>query len=531
MILILWMCLKVRGGEISNPGSELGQDGQEKFIKDIIKEWRLKSPTIIIQDNLPSFCMTQSWWLCLTNDQDGDELAVHLALIHNKSKQDGVIVLGNQGHRQLLRRLATLAPTMFRSNVPVFIAEEYMGEIQLRLDSNVIFYRQVAPTVVRLFDKFRLSFGRWKFPKKAENEQKNQEKKRFKNQLARLMTLHLGDWNMSNGIRLHKSMYRWDRRVDLKEAGTLRNVIKTSGWSKSYWDTTKNHTGHACYNCMNRDSSAKKECTEWYIFAGNCRICKGYFQDFLEYITDGLNLQTRCIWDNMGKNWYYRKWSKYGGHLHSYLKLRVADVSSYGIGAVGETALNTRKYGYIETILTHRTTATLIGSRPRDSHIQFWAYLSVFGFTQWSVFIALLVGFVICMTIILRAMNKDVRDGSTLATTLSAISIAYLYTLQLGEHQPGRKFRIATMLTLTLSMLTMLFWVYYSGDITALMTAGKNPPIPVKNFRDVLELGYKVITRNPYMHQNFLKPQRVYMKTVPNKEDIFKAYMALQDRG
>ena len=111
----------------------------------------------------------------MTNDQDGDELAVHLALIHNKSKQDGVIVLGNQGHRQLLRRLATLAPTMFRSNVPVFIAEEYMSEIQLRLDSNIIFYRQVAPTVVRLFDKYRLSFGRLKYPKKAENHQKNQE--------------------------------------------------------------------------------------------------------------------------------------------------------------------------------------------------------------------------------------------------------------------------------------------------------------------------------------------------------------------
>ena len=163
----------------------------------------------------------------MTNDEkDRDELAAHLALIHNKSKQDGVIFLGSgRGHRQLLRRLGNLAPSMFRSDVPVFMAEEFVSEIEFRLDSNIIFYKWVGSTAVRLFDKFRLSFGRWIKPKSAKNIQKKQERKRVKTQIARLMSLDLGDWNVSGGIRLHKSMYRWDRRVDLKEAGVIRDEL------------------------------------------------------------------------------------------------------------------------------------------------------------------------------------------------------------------------------------------------------------------------------------------------------------------
>ena len=154
------------------------------------------------------------------------------------------------------------------------------------------------------------------------------------------------------------------------------------------------------------------------------------------------------------------------------------------------------KYGLIQTIPTRRASPTLIGAKSTENHVQFWAYLSVFGFTQWAVFISLLVGFVIVMTMVTtatRATNVDIKDG-----LLSAISTAFLFTLQLGEHKTWKNLKITSLLTLTLSMLTMLFWVYYSGDITALMTAGKNPPIPVKNFGDVLELGYKVITNREY---------------------------------
>ena len=48
------------------------------------------------------------------------------------------------------------------------------------------------------------------------------------------------------------------------------------------------------------------------------------------------------------------------------------------------------------------------------------------------------------------------------------------------------------IISLTLSMVTLLVFVYYANDITAKMTAG-SPPHPVRNFQDVLDRGYEVI--------------------------------------
>ena len=437
-------------------------------------------------------------------------------------KQDGMIFLGNEGHGRLLKQLASLAPSLFTSDVPVFIPEEYISEIELRLDSNIIFYRGVSPNHVRFFDKFRLSFARWVNPNKARNIQKNQEKKRVKNQIAPLMTLDLGSWNLKDGLTLKTSMYRWDRRVDLKGAGLFRNAIKSGagGWAYPVWDQNMNRTNHVCYKCMNHDFPAGGSC-RWKngkkMPHKNCFTSKGYFQDMLFYITDHLGLSVKLVLDNKCQNWPYGKMEKCKGS-GSYLKLRAADVLSHGIGAVGETAINQRTGGYgHETILLHRTSTTLIGARPTKSHVQFWAYLSVFGLVQWLFFILLLVGFVLIMTIASKMTLED-ETGSTSEMILSSISIAYLFTLQLGEHNMGRQFRI--VLTLTLSMLTMLFWIYYSGDITALMTAGMTPPIPVNNFKDVLDLGYKVITVNRYMSDNFLKPH----KNGTTRKDVYYKY-------
>ena len=116
MLLILWMCSEVCGAEESLKAEEEHcVEAIGEFVKDIIKTWRLISPTIVLQDDLLNICISHDWWLCLTNDMDVDELAIHLALIHNKTKQDGIIFVGNQGHRQLLKRLTKIAPSMFKS--------------------------------------------------------------------------------------------------------------------------------------------------------------------------------------------------------------------------------------------------------------------------------------------------------------------------------------------------------------------------------------------------------------------------------
>ena len=503
MLLILWMCSEVCGAEESlKAEEEHGVEAIGEFVKDIIKTWRLISPTIVLQDDLLNLCMSRDWWLCLTNDMDVDELAIHLALIHNKTKQDGIILVGNQGHRQLLKRITNLAPSMFTSNLPVFMADEYIGEIQLRLDSNIIFYKELAPTKFKFFDKFRLSFGRWIYPQNAKNMQKKAEKNRSKIQIARIFTVDLGDWNMASGIILQKSMNRWDRRIDLKRA-VFRNCMRINGnWAFLLWDQTKNHTRNDCYKCMNNNICKTKNGrnVEKFEIQKGCMISAGYFQEKLHYITESLNLQVKIVMDNGRKYWRYPKKLKYAGRI-GFLRIRAADVVSNGVAAsrsLSYHAQGTKKHGGIMTIPTNRHSPTLIAAKPKESHIQLLAYVRVFGITQWVVFISLLVGFVIVTTMTASAMNTDVKDGSILKMILSAIAIAYLFTLQLGTHKIGKHSRITTLLTLTLSMLTLLFWVHYCCDITAEMTTGPIPPIPVKNFEDVLEHGYKVITPNWY---------------------------------
>ena len=523
VFVILWICPIVLAGEFQKPEKEPGVDAQEKFVKDIIKTWHLKSPTIIIKDDLLNLCMIHNWWLCLTNDKKGDELAIHLALIHKESKQDGLILMGNRGHRQIFRQLANFAPSIFTSNIPIFIAEVYISEIQLRLDSNIIFYRWVSPTSVKLFDKFRLSYGRWIYPKRVEHTQKKQERRQQQNQVARLKSLHIGDWNVSDGIMLQSSMNRWDRRVDLKGLGSFRNTIfRKAMWAYPIWDQTKNRTSHVCYKCMNHNQCKWKNGKK--MPKRECWTSGGYFQEMLHYITDSLNLQVNLVYimDDGTRFWARKYWPNeinYGGPI-GYLQIRAADVESTGLGSQGFQAIRITdgQRGSI-ALPTNRAYPTLIAARPRNSHVQIWAYMRVFGITQWVVFISLLVGFVIVMTMTTSVTDMDVKDGSVLKIILSAISSAYLFTLQLGAHKTGN-FRITT---LTLSMLTMLLWAYYSCDITAIMTAVPDPPIPVNNFEDVLEKGYKVIISNGYFAEllksskNGSAQQRVFFKYCSKK--------------
>ena len=63
-----------------------------------------------------------------------------------------------------------------------------------------------------------------------------------------------------------------------------------------------------------------------------------------------------------------------------------------------------------------------------------------------------------------------------------------LFVVQMGEHSSNGP--TVKVLSMTLAMLTFLMFMYYNCDITAEMTSGP-PPIPVKNFEDVLHHGYR----------------------------------------
>ena len=182
-----------------------GEDVENAFLKDIISTFKLLSPSIIFQEAAPDACMIGKWMLCLSNFQSSsiDALAEHLITVHNNSKQDGVIFLENELNKGLLEQLEALAPSIFRSNSPVFMPKEYVDMIKLRLDSNVIFYDRKSKNKFNLFDIFTVKGGP-------------------------LITLDIGKWDVENGIRMQKSTVRWDRRNDLRGAEFI-NALAFNG--------------------------------------------------------------------------------------------------------------------------------------------------------------------------------------------------------------------------------------------------------------------------------------------------------------
>ena len=167
------------------------------FVTDLIAEHQLQMPTAIFQEGIPDICMTNTRIHCISSENmDYGAVIEHVFQLHNKGRQDALIIVGGGGaHRKLLTGLAKLYPVLLTSNYPVFVPLEYSNEISLRLDSHIIFY-EVEPNGVRLTDKFAVKGGT-------------------------PISLDLGRWTTLNGFRYKTWKNRWDRRRDLKGASMV----------------------------------------------------------------------------------------------------------------------------------------------------------------------------------------------------------------------------------------------------------------------------------------------------------------------
>ena len=175
----------------------------DHFVEDIIAAYNMTAPTVIIYNDgvVPDYCRLP-WVLCLMDYQEEDfaDLVHHLTTLHNNRKQDGIIFTNSPTNRLLVNQLVGELPSMFRSNCPVFMPLEYDMMVKLRLDSNIIFFQE-QPQSFRLVDKFAVKGGE-------------------------PITLVLGNWDISNGIRLQMSMNRWERRTDLEGATLISGLSK-----------------------------------------------------------------------------------------------------------------------------------------------------------------------------------------------------------------------------------------------------------------------------------------------------------------
>ena len=390
---------------------------------------------------MPEVCMTRERVLCTTNAMDTVELAEHLAIFHQKRKQDGVIFVGSKGHGHLLNLLTQLAPTMFTSEFPVFMPLDYAEDVNLRLDSNIVFYEHTSSTNYGLFDVFAVKKGP-------------------------LIKLDVGTWIKSNGFIFENSMNRWDRRNDLKGVTFTNN-----------------------YNVG----------------------AVGLLQDLLSCITEKVNMTVRATqlphepWEMLANG----SWT--GGM--GVLQRQEADIVSAGLG-VGITG---QRCSVIDcTLPIIRDPLTLVAAKPKGTNIHPWVYVQVFGVIQWTIFFALLSAFV--MIPLLFHTLGEVSEQSMLSVTLKSMETAYLFMIQLGDHENGKNLGMR-LLTLTMSMLTLLMFVHYANDITAKMTSGA-PKIPVKTFDDVIHYGYKVIVKSSYY-----KGVLAEAKSGTAKHQVYKKYI------
>ena len=153
-------------------------------------------------------------------------------------------------------------------------------------------------------------------------------------------------------------------------------------------------------------------------------------------------------------------------------------------------------------IPTRRGRLTLIAKIPEGIPPNMWVYVEVFGVYQWVIFIILLVLMAMELSVIIAKGNDlagsefGSKRGSKINSASSALSMACLYAIQMGSHTNSKKFT-TRLLTLTMSVLTMLFFVFYTGDITAQMTSSPSG-YPIRTFEDVILHNYKVIAHSSY---------------------------------
>ena len=258
------------------------------------------------------------------------------------------------------------------------------------------------------------------------------------------IVLEIGAWD-SNGVDMKTKMNRWDRRTDLMGATFVNTLYEHKVGSSALFIHDSNGT-----------------------IIGS----RGHYQDQLFYILERLNVTIETRDES----------TEIEGGCPSDLDKHLTDICSGGY-ATGPCYGCATRY-----IITKQPVArTLLAGVPKENSPDVWVYIAVFGLPQWLVLV-----FSLTIISLMMPLFGIVLAGNHQRPPLSeGFAITYLFLLQQGDH-PENRLLAKRILSLTTSLLTLLFFIYYSNDITAKMTAG-SPPHPVRNFQDVLDHGYRVI--------------------------------------
>ena len=339
-------------------------------------------------------------------------------------------------------------PTIFTSDTPVFMPIEYADAIKLRLDTNIIFFKEEMPGSYKLVDMFAVKNG----PPIA---------------------LNLGKWHLGDGISLQMSIYRWKRRTDLRGASII-NCYRP-----------------AILGPPVLDEQGKIVVPKWAIHPLTLLL--------IAYDLN-LNVETTKICAYVtGCN--YTCWCNCTGQeKHVMERTYDVDASGQGISFYGEMLVDS-------SFATGRWHATLYAAKQNGTAPNMWVYINVFEISQWATFVALLIAVVILISLNKKFERSDsviafgTKRGSQykykLESVMSGVALVGLYTIQMGSQVNGQRL-VIRLLSFTASMLTLLMFVYYTTDITSQMTSGPKK-ITVDSFDDVLYHGYRVITQSAFL--------------------------------
>ena len=397
------------------------------FISDVVENFRLISPTIIFGDEAPGLCMDEDWVLCLDSSQnDASLIAKHLETLHLSRKQDAVIFADGNGMSTLVEETSNLIPSLFRSPCPVFMPLVNAHLIELRLDSNALFYTQEDTHGYILLDKYAFKGG----PP---------------------ITKELGSWNKTKGLELYASTNRWDRRNDFEGAVVINTLKFYKNFAEPVFDSQGNVVGS-----------------------------RGSRPDRLYAVAESLNLAIETILapdGEFGKRFENGTWTGCVGMLTRGL----ADVCTAGLAW---TIIRSTAIDYTDAFNIPRGSYTLIGQSSRKTILDMWVYVGVFGLRPLGIFVGVLLS--ILLGFLSASYFINGKENDLIESTSSGVGMLFLFIIQYGNHPDGGSSAVR-ILHLTAAMLTFIMFAYFTTIVTAEMTALASLENKIRSFPDVLE--------------------------------------------
>ena len=134
---------------------------------------------------------------------------------------------------------------------------------------------------------------------------------------------------------------------------------------------------------------------------------------------------------------------------------------------------------------------TLITNAPFKPKLDTWAYLKIFRVLAWVM---------TCIIVLFAALLYAVANNDTI---LQGLVLQLRLLIQLGYDFPSQGKAIKILLLTSATSFLFLF-ISYNCDLTAHITSAPQP-IDIKNFQDVIDEGYNVVTYKHSKSVNYLK--------------------------